>query len=292
MDNKTKALSAYTKFLLDAEDFISIPTGSLLAEIAGPEDTRLQFDLLVSMLTAQILGTILPPIFAPAFEAENPYLEVKGYIRMLTEEEILPTWTDATSNAVASIILQNSDKIGEILSSLEEIAEIDTEDPEGVWEEIPDSLKTALLWASGKAAEMAKGILSDLPIPLSPASPHLIMGLQIHSSAAVGIQTALLLAFKDTSWSQQKEAAISKFITLLISDSLSRLMAPLIGNMDISQLNQKIDRIAHGVKRYAEVLRKAISIMEDLHDLEGIDWEEMPQAFDEVIARLKLEGDY
>lgn len=292
MDSKTRALSAYTKFLLDAEDLISIPTGSLLMEIAGAEDMQLQFDLLVSMLTAQILGTILPAIFAPAFESDNPYLEVKGYIRMLTADEILPVWTDATSNAVASIILNNADKIGDILASLEEISEINVEDPEEAWEEIPDSLKATLFWASNRASDMAKNILAELPIPLKSTSPQLTLGLQIHSSAAVGIQTSLLLAFKDASWSQQKEAAISKFITLLISDSLSRLMAPLIGSVDIPQLNEKMERIAMGMKRYAEVLRKAIAIMEDLHDLEGVRWEDMPEAFDEVLEKLRMNGDY
>lgn len=296
-ESYTRALAIYTVFLLDLEDIATIPTSHFLQESKETyeeliprivEADSVMFDTILGIITAHIISALLPPIFAPAFESENPLVQVKGYIRIIKSDDVISWLKSALENTVVSFVIENIDLIDTFADELEEIASkfSETEDISTLQELSPD----IFVEIYKRSTVAGKKLLKEIPIIITPANPFTTMMLEIYSSVAVGVQTSLVLSFKTEDWDEEKELTISKFTTYMIAYRLSKLFAPHIykpRDMGMGTI-EKLVR-SNTIKRYADLLRRSIDIMEELN-MSGISWEEMrkdPKIFQDVLEEAR-----
>ncbi len=296
-ETHTRALATYTVFLLDLEDVATIPAthflqssadtySGLLPEIA--ESDSLMFDTIMGIITAHVVSALLPPIFAPAFESENPLIQVKGTIRLMNSEDVLSWLKSSLENTVISLVIEHPDLIDTFAKEIQEIATTfsENEDITSLQEMSPQTFIE--IYKISTAA--GKNLLKEIPIIITPASPFKTMMLELYSSVAVGVQTSLVLSLKTDGWDEEKELTVSKFTTYMIAYRLSKLFAPHIYNpsdMGSSALNKLVK--GNLIRNYAELLRKSVEIMDDMN-LSGISWEEMrkdPSIFPKVLKEAR-----
>ncbi len=293
----TRALATYTVFLLDLEDVATIPAShflrestdvyeGLLPEVA--ERDSLMFETILGIITAHILSTALPPIFAPAFTSENPLVQVKGTIRLVKEEETLSWLKTSLENMLLSIVIENAPLIDDLADDLSEITEkINTLDEVAALQELSPHTYIEIYRISTQAG---RKLLKEIPLIITPTDPMLKMMLELYSSVAVGVQTSLVLSLKTEGWDEEKELTISKFTTYMIAYKLSKIFAPYIYNPSGTGM-EAIEKLIHGniIRSYAEILRKSVEIMEDMN-LSGISWRQMREdssIFPEVLKESK-----
>ncbi len=293
----TRALATYTVFLLDLEDVATIPASHFLRESADEyegllpevaESDNLMFETILGIITAHILSTTLPPIFAPAFKSENPLVQVKGTIRLIKDEETLTWLKNSLENMLLSLIIENATLIDDFADDLSEITEkINTLDDAAALQELSPQTYMEIYRIS---TEAGRNLLKEIPLIITPTDPMLKMMLELYSSVAVGVQTSLVLSLKTEGWDEEKELTISKFTTYMIAYKLSKIFAPHI--YDPSGMGMEaIEKLIHGniIRSYAEILRRSVEIMEDMN-LSGISWRQMREdlsIFPEVLRESK-----
>jgi len=293
----TRALATYTVFLLDLEDVATIPAShflrestqeyeGLLPEVA--EEDSLMFETILGIITAHILSTILPPIFAPAFKSDNPLVQVKGTIRLIKEEETLSWLKTSLENMLLSIVIENAQLIDDFADDLSEITEkINTLDEVAALQELSPDTYIEIYRISTQAG---RNLLKEIPLIITPTDPMLKMMLELYSSVAVGVQTSLVLSLKTEGWNEEKELTISKFTTYMIAYKLSKIFAPYIYNPSGTGM-EAIEKLIHGniIRSYAEILRRSVEIMEDMNT-SGVSWRQMredPSIFPEVLRESR-----
>ncbi len=296
-ETHTRALATYTVFLLDLEDVATIPASHFLQESAESyegllpqiaESDRLMFDTIMGIITAHVISALLPPVFAPAFESENPLVQVKGTIRLMQGEEVMSWLKGSLENTVISLVIENSELIDAFAEEISEMTSQFTEsdDIASLQELSPDTFVEIYKLSTGAG----KKLLQEIPIIITQANPFTTMMLELYSSVAVGVQTSLVLSLKTDGWDEEKELTVSKFTTYMIAYRLSKLFAPHIyhpQDMGTSALNKLVK--GNIIRNYADLLRKSVEIMEDMH-MSGISWEDMrkdPHIFPEVLRQAR-----
>jgi len=296
-ETHTRALAIYTVFLLDLEDLATIPASHFLKDSAAEyegllpqiaETDSLTFETIVGIITAHVLSALLPPIFAPAFESENPLVQVKGTIRLMQEEETRTWLKTSLENTLISLIIENPSLIDAFADEITEISKefAETDDIASLQEISPKTFMDIYKMS----ISAGKKLLKDIPIIITTSSPFTSMMLEIYSSVAVGVQTSLVLSLKTDGWDEEKELTVSKFTTYMIAYRLSKLFAPHIYNpsdMGSSAINKLVK--GNLIRKYAEILRRSVDIMETMH-MSGISWKEMredPSLFQQVLKEAR-----